>query len=140
MSGPLICRVTGIRSLLSAVTAVVEYRDKPGAASGAIGPLHCSVSWIAVAAAGGQMGAAKKWVITVEQTMAGLQGLPQHEARIGDWRRACDKMTDAHMVGEDAQADTDAATQRPYEQCRLILEFTRPNDWCALSRRDTDAH
>jgi hypothetical protein len=34
-----------------------------------------------------------------EQTVAGLQGLPQPEEWIDDWQRALDVMTDVHLEG-----------------------------------------
>ncbi len=34
------------------------------------------------------------WIIVKEQTVAGLQGLPQPEEQIDTWQRACDKVTD----------------------------------------------
>ncbi len=45
--------------------------------------------------------AAKGWVITTEQTVAGLQGLPQPAERRDDWQLAWDEMTDVHLEGED---------------------------------------
>ncbi len=48
----------------------------------------------------------------MEQTVAGLQGLPQPAERIGDWQRAWDEMTDIHLEGEGWETDIDAATQR----------------------------
>jgi hypothetical protein len=88
------------------------------------------------------------WTIAIEQTVAGLQGLPQPEDRIDDWQRAWDEVADVHLEGEGEYGDTDAATQRKRpdawavswdKRCLLILEFTRPNDRCALSLHDTDA-
>ena len=89
----------------------------------------------------------KGWVIAIEQTVAGLQGLPQPEARLDEWQRAWDEVTDVHLEGEREQSDTDAAIQRKrpdawavsWDKRRLlILEFTRPNDRCELSLHDTD--
>ena len=92
----------------------------------------------------------KGWTIAIEQTVAGLQGLPQPENRIDDWQRAWDEVADTHLEGEvheGEQADADAATQRKRpdawavswdKRCLLILEFTRPNDRCELSLHDTD--
>ena len=89
----------------------------------------------------------KKWTITVEQTVAGLQGLPQPEEQIGDWQRAWDEMTDIHLEGEGECTDEVAATQRKRpdawairwdKRSLFILEFTRPNDRCTLSLQDTD--
>ena len=89
----------------------------------------------------------KGWTIAIEQTVAGLQGLPQPENRIDDWQRAWDEVADSHLEGEGEQADADAATQRKRpdawavswdKRCLLILEFTRPNDRCELSLHDTD--
>jgi hypothetical protein len=57
-------------------------------------------------------------------------------------------MTEVHLEGEDQQADIDAATQRKWpdawavswdKKCLLILEFTRPNDRCALALQNTQA-
>ena len=42
----------------------------------------------------------KGWVIAIEQTVAGLQGLPQPEARLDEWQRAWDEVTDVHLEGE----------------------------------------
>jgi ribonuclease HI len=92
--------------------------------------------------------ATRGWTIAIEQTVAGLQGLPQPEDRIEDWQRAWDEVTDMHLEGEGEQDDVDAATQRKRpdawavswdKRCLLILEFTRPNDRCELSLQDTDA-
>jgi hypothetical protein len=89
----------------------------------------------------------KGWVIAIEQTVAGLQGLPQPEARLDEWQRAWDEVADVHLEGEGEQSDTDAAIQRKrpdawavsWDKRRLlILEFTRPNDRCELSLHDTD--
>jgi len=89
----------------------------------------------------------KGWVIAIEQTVAGLQGLPQPEARLDEWQRAWDEITDMHMEGEGEQSDADGATQRKRpdawgvnweKRCLLILEFSRPNDRCELSLHDTD--
>ena len=89
----------------------------------------------------------KGWTIVVEQTVAGLQGLPQPEGHIDDWQRAWDEIADIHLEGEGEQIDADAAIQRKRpdawavnwkERCLLILEFTRPNDRCELSLHDTD--
>ena len=89
----------------------------------------------------------KGWVIAIEQTVAGLQGLPQPEARLDEWQRAWDEVQDAHLEGEGERNDSDAATQRKRpdawavswdKRCLLILEFTRPNDRCELSLHDTD--
>jgi hypothetical protein len=45
----------------------------------------------------------------MEQTVAGLlQGLPQPEERIDDWRRAWDEMTDVHLECEDLQSSNPA--------------------------------
>jgi hypothetical protein len=38
-----------------------------------------------------------QWVITTEQTVAGLQGLTQPAERLDDWQRAWDEMTDVHQ-------------------------------------------
>ncbi len=90
--------------------------------------------------------AAEGWVITTEQTVAGLQGLPQPAERIDDWQRAWDEMADVHLEGEDEQTDIDAATQRKRpdawavswdKKCLRILEFTRLNDSCALALKNT---
>ena len=106
-------------------------------------PQHCNRLWQGIRAA------AKGWVITTEQTVAGLQGLPQPAERIDDWQRAWDEMTDVHLEGEDQKTDIDAATQRKRpdawavswdKKCLLILEFTRPNDRCALALQNTDTY
>jgi hypothetical protein len=58
-------------------------------------------------------------------------------------------MTDVHLEGEDEQTDIDASTQRKRpdawavswtKKCLLILEFTRPNDRCALTLQNTDTY
>ena len=87
------------------------------------------------------------WTMAIEQTVAGLQGLPQPADQIEEWQRAWDEVTDMHLEGEEEQAEADAATQRKRpdawavswdKRCLLILEFTRPNDRCELSLHDTD--
>ena len=89
------------------------------------------------------------WTIVTEQTVAGLLGLPQSEDRLGEWQRAWDEIEDMHLDGEGDPADADAAFQRKRpdawavswdKRSLLILEFTRPNDRCALSLQDTDAY
>jgi hypothetical protein len=89
------------------------------------------------------------WIIIAEQTVAGLQGLPQPEDRIAEWQSAWDEMTDLHLEGEEVQADVDRAAYRKrpdawavsWENRRLlILEFTRPNDKGELSLRETDQY
>jgi hypothetical protein len=79
--------------------------------------------------------------------VAGLLGLPQPEARLDEWQRAWDEVTDVHLEGEGEQSEPDATTQRKRpdawavswdKRCLLILEFTRPNDRCGLSLHDTD--
>ena len=91
----------------------------------------------------------KGWIIIAEQTVAGLQGLPQPEDRIAEWQRAWDEMTDRHLEGEEVQADDDMAAHRKrpdawavsWENRRLlILEFTRPNDRGELALRETDQY
>ncbi len=47
----------------------------------------------------GLMAAAKGWVINTEQTVAGLQGLPQPAEGMDDWQRAWDEMTEVHVEG-----------------------------------------
>jgi hypothetical protein len=85
--------------------------------------------------------------MAIEQTVAGLQGLPQPADQIEEWQRAWDEVTEMHLEGEEEQAEADAATQRKRpdawavswdKRCLLILEFTRPNDRCELSLHDTD--
>ena len=58
-------------------------------------------------------------------------------------------MTDVHLEGEGWETDIDAATQRKRpdawaiswdKKCLLILEFTRPNDRCALAFQNTDTY
>jgi hypothetical protein len=80
--------------------------------------------------------------------VAGLQGLPQTEARLDEWQRAWDEVADAHLEGEEELNDTDRAIQRKRPDAwavnwdkrhLLILEFTRPNDRCEQSLHDTDA-
>ena len=89
------------------------------------------------------------WIIITEQTVAGLQGLPQPEDRIAEWQQAWDEMTDRHLEGEEVQAEDDMAAHRKrpdawpvsWENRRLlILEFTRPNDRGELSLRETDQY
>ena len=84
----------------------------------------------------------KGWTIITEQTVAGLQGLPQPEDRIAEWQRAWNEMMDLHLEGEEVQADADMAAHRKrqdawavsWENRRLlILEFTRPYDRGDLS-------
>ena len=52
------------------------------------------------------------WFLAIEQTVAGLQGLPQPADLIDDWQRAWDEISDIHLEGEGEQDDADAATQR----------------------------
>jgi hypothetical protein len=89
------------------------------------------------------------WTIVTEQTVAGLQGLPQPEEQIDAWQRAWDEVDDMHLEGEEVQADADMAAQRKrpdawavsWEKRRLlILEFTRPNDRGELSLHETDLY
>ena len=94
--------------------------------------------------------ATKQWVIAVEQTVSGLLGLEQPEEHIDAWQRAWDEISDPDLEGEgdDELADVEAGLQRKRpdawavswdKRCVLILEFTRPNDWCADSLHSTDA-
>jgi len=94
--------------------------------------------------------ATKQWVIAVEQTVSGLLGLEQPEEHIDAWQRAWDEISDPDLEGEgdDELADAEAGLQRKRpdawavswdKRCVLILEFTRPNDWCADSLHSTDA-
>jgi hypothetical protein len=78
------------------------------------------------------------WVVAVEQTVAGLQGLLQPEARLDEWQRTWDEVADEHLEGEEELNDTDRAIQRKRpdawavswdKQRLLILEFTRPPTW-----------
>jgi hypothetical protein len=70
------------------------------------------------------------WIITVEQTVEGLQGLQrQSEELIDDWLLAWDKITVMQLDGEGEQTDPDAVAQRKQPDawamhCLLILEFT----------------
>ena len=89
------------------------------------------------------------WTIVTEQTVEGLLGLPQPENRMSEWQRAWDEMEDMHLEGEGEAVDADAAFRRKRpdawavswdKRYLLILEFTRPNDRCALSLQDTDAY
>ena len=88
------------------------------------------------------------WTLAIEQTVAGLQGLPQPADLLDDWQRAWDEVADEDLEGEGEQDDVDAATPRKRpdawavswdKRVLLILEFTRPNDRCALSLYDTGA-
>jgi len=92
---------------------------------------------------------AKGWIITTEQTVEGLLGLPQPEERIDEWQRAWDELTDVHLEGEGWELDTEAAIQRKRPDAwavhwgkrnLFILEFTRPNDRQETALRDTDAY
>jgi hypothetical protein len=89
------------------------------------------------------------WTIVTEQTVEGLLGLPQPEDGMSEWQRAWDEMEDMHLEGEGEAVDADAAFRRKRpdawavswdKRYLLILEFTRPNDRCALSLQDTDAY
>ncbi len=53
----------------------------------------------------------KGWTIVTEQTVAGLQGLPQPEEQIDAWQRAEDEVDDLHLEGKEVQADADMAAQ-----------------------------
>ena len=44
--------------------------------------------------------ATKGWTIVTEQTVAGLQGLPQPEEQIDAWQLALDEVYDLHLEGE----------------------------------------
>ena len=57
------------------------------------------------------MSANKGWVITTEQTVEGLLGLPQPEEKIHEWQRAWDELTDFHLEGEGCETCTEAAIQ-----------------------------
>jgi hypothetical protein len=95
--------------------------------------------------------ASKGWIITTEQTVAGLQGLqglPQPQELIPEWHRALDELADLLLVGEGEDMDTDVMIQRKRQdawaihwgkRCLYILEFTRPNDRDALALQDTDS-
>ncbi len=50
------------------------------------------------------------WTICVEQTVEGLQGLPQPEDQI-DSIVAWDEVTDMHLEGEEMQANADMTRQ-----------------------------
>ena len=91
----------------------------------------------------------KGWVITTEQTVEGLLGLPQPEEQIDVWQRAWDELTDVDLEGEGWDTDAEAAIQRKRPDAwavhwgkrnLLILEFTRPNDRGETALRDTDAY
>ncbi len=93
----------------------------------------------------------KEWTIVTEQTVAGLQGLPQPEEQIDAWQRAWNEVDNLHLEleGEEVQADADMAAQRKRPgawaiSCKkrrlLILEFTRPNDRSELSLHETDLY
>ncbi len=88
------------------------------------------------------------WTITTEQTVAGLQGLPQPEELIPEWQRAWDELTDLTLDGEEEDMDTDTMIQRKRpnawvvhwgKRCLFILEFTRPNDRDIFALQDTDS-
>jgi ribonuclease HI len=88
-----------------------------------------------------------EWIIVTEQTVEGLQGLPQPEEQIDAWQRAWDEVTNELLEGEEGPADADTAVRRKrpdawavsWKKRRLlILEFTRPNDRCERSLHDTD--
>jgi hypothetical protein len=92
--------------------------------------------------------ASKGWIITTEQTVAGLQSLPQPEKFIPEWQRAWDKLTDLKLDGEGEDMDTYTMIQRKRQDawavhwgkcCLFILEFTRPNDRDALAHKDKDS-
>jgi len=91
----------------------------------------------------------KAWTVTVEQTVAGLQGLPQPEDCIGDWQRAWDEVADAHLEGgeEGESRDEEIQRKRPdawainwSKRHLVILEYTRPNDRGVDALSLTDAH
>jgi hypothetical protein len=95
------------------------------------------------------MAVTKEWVITTEQTVEGLLGLPQPEGQIDEWQRAWDELTDVHLEGEGWETDAATAIQRKRPDAwavhwgkrnLFILEFTRPNDRCATALQDTDAY
>ena len=97
----------------------------------------------------GIMAVTKEWVITTEQTVEGLLGLPQPEGQIDEWQRAWDELTDVHLEGEGWETDAATAIQRKRPDAwavhwgkrnLFILEFTRPNDRCATALQDTDAY
>ena len=89
--------------------------------------------------------ASKNFHICVEQTTDGLSGLPQHEERIPEWKRAWDELSDIQL--EVQEEDTDGIIQRKRpdafaisweELFLLIMEFTHPNDRGELSLHETD--
>ncbi len=61
------------------------------------------------------------WTIVTEQTVAGLQGLPQPEEQIDAWQWAWDEANDLHLEGEVVQADADMAAERK-----------RPDAWAVI--------
>ncbi len=92
--------------------------------------------------------ASKGWIITTEQTVAGLQGLQQPEELIPEWQCAWDELTDLKLDGEGEDMDTDAMIQRKRpdawaihwgKRCLFVLELTRPNDRDALALQNTDS-
>ncbi len=54
----------------------------------------------------------KGWVIAIEQTVAGLQGLPQPKNQLDEWQRAWDEVADGHLEGEGDQSDIPAEAAR----------------------------
>jgi hypothetical protein len=52
------------------------------------------------------------WTIDTEQTVAGLQGLPQPEEQIDAWQRAWDEVDNMHLEGEEIQANANMAAPR----------------------------
>jgi hypothetical protein len=78
-----------------------------------------------------------EWIIVTEQTVEGLQGLPQPEEQIDAWQRAWNEVTGELLEGEEGPADANTAVRRKRpdawavswkKRCLLILEFTLPND------------
>jgi hypothetical protein len=52
------------------------------------------------------------WIIVTEQTVEGLQGLPQQEEQIDAWQLAWDEVTDELLEGEEGPADADTAVRQ----------------------------
>jgi hypothetical protein len=62
------------------------------------------------------------WIIVTEQTVEGLQGLPQQEEQIDSWQRTWDEVTDELLEGEEGPADANTAVRRK-----------RPDAWAKSS-------
>ncbi len=78
--------------------------------------------------------ASKWWIVTKEQTVTGLQGLPQPKEFIPKWQRAWDELTDLQLVGEGEDMDPSCSLCYCYccedccSRCDLHARYTCGTD------------